>query len=902
MHRPLLVLLALTSLHCAHAPEPATPAVAAAPAWPDPKPPALRLPDTVRPVRYGLALTLLPAEPTYSGTVTAEVEVTAPVRQVWLHAQDLEVKGARIVTGGRSIEAKPVTGEGGLLGLLLPEEVPAGSAKVVVDFTGHADRERSLGLYGQEEGGEHYLYTFFEPIDARRAFPCFDEPGFKVPWQLTFTVKQEHVARANAPIVSEEPLPGGLKRVTFATSKPMPSYLVAFMVGPFDVVDAGKAGREGVPLQFIVPRGRGPETAYAASVTPRIVSVLEDFFDQPYPFEKLDVAVVPRFWGTMEHPGIVALGQPLTLIRPGEETVSRRQRYVNIALHELGHYWFGDVVTCRWWDDVWLNESLTSWLDGHTVHAFEPAWDFALEAAAGSSEFAMASDSLVSALPVRKPVASNDDIVGSFDNGTTYAKGAALLRMFEGWLGEERVRDLMRAHVRKHAWGLVTAEDFLALLEEKVGPDASRTFRGYVEQAGVPRVTAELQCAKDTKPRLKLAQERYLPAGSPGVEKPQTWSIPVCVRAGRGTAAERACNLLTSTTGELELPGNACPEWVLLNAGGSGYYRASYGKEQLQRLLSLPAGTLTTAERLAMLADLQASVERNELPLEEALKQVPGLSKDSQRLIVERGGRFLSRVRMEQLPQEDRTRFRAWVRSLYGARARELGWTPRADDSDGVRKLRSELMMRAAVVGEDPALVREAGVLARQWLKDRASVNAEVAWPTMAVAARAGDKPLFDAVLAQARATENREERGQLLAVLGTFRAPELSREALALLASNAFDLRESIGILGRAFMAVETRDTAWAFYREHFDALTAKMRSDDAGHFIALARNLCGEERRAEAEAFLTPRVGRIENGQRELARTLEAIKLCSEASKRDGPGVQRFLRSVMPKAPAPR
>ena len=173
-----------------------------------------------------------------------------------------------------------------------------------------------------EEGGEPYLYTFFEPIDARRAFPCFDEPGFKVPWRLRFTVKQEHVALANPPVVSEEPLPGGLKRVTFAESRPMPSYLVAFVVGPFDLVDGGPIGRAHVPLHFIVPRGRGAETAYAASVTPRIITLLEDFFDQPYPYEKLDVAVVPRFWGTMEHPGIVALGQPLTLIRPGEETLA----------------------------------------------------------------------------------------------------------------------------------------------------------------------------------------------------------------------------------------------------------------------------------------------------------------------------------------------------------------------------------------------------------------------------------------------------------------------------------------------------------------------------------------------------------------------------------------------------
>jgi len=428
----LLALVTLASLRCAHAPEapaaaPTVPTtVAAAPEWPEPQPPRLRLPDSVRPVRYALDLTLLPAEPTYSGTVTIDLDVRETVRQVWLHAQDLQVTQARILSNGRTLEARAVTASEGRLGVLLPETLGTGPAQLLLSFTGRADRERSQGLYAVEEGGEPYLYTFFEPIDARRAFPCFDEPGFKVPWRLRFTVKQEHVALANHAIVSEEPLPGGLKRVTYAESRPMPSYLVAFVVGPFELVDAGTVGRAHVPLRFIVPRGRGPETAYAASVTPRIVTLLEDFFDQTYPYEKLDVAVVPHFWGTMEHSGIVALGQPLTLIRPGEETLQRRKSYVNIAIHELAHYWFGNVVTCRWWDDTWLNESLTTWLDHKLTGQFDPAWEFALEGQANSAAHALETDSLITSPAVRKPITTNDDIIGAFDNGTTYSKGSSL--------------------------------------------------------------------------------------------------------------------------------------------------------------------------------------------------------------------------------------------------------------------------------------------------------------------------------------------------------------------------------------------------------------------------------------------------------------------------------------------
>ncbi|MGZ3461304.1 MAG: M1 family metallopeptidase, partial [Archangium sp.] len=588
---------------------------------------------------------------------------------------------------GRSLEARAVTATEGRLGLLLPETLGAGQAQLTLSFTGRADRERSRGLYAVDEGGESYLYTFFEPIDARRAFPCFDEPGFKVPWRLRFTVKQEHVALANHPVVSEEPLPGGLKRVTFAESRPMPSYLVAFMVGPFDLVDGGPIGRAHVPLRFVVPHGRGPETAYAARVTPRIISLLEDFFDQTYPYEKLDVAVVPRYWGTMEHPGLVALGQPLTLIRPTEETLERRKRYTNIAIHELGHYWFGDVVTCRWWDDVWLNESLTSWLDHKVTERFEPAWGYELEAKANSAAFALEMDSLTTSPPVRKPITTNDDIVGSFDNGTTYAKGSSLLTMLEGWLGDERVRDMLRAHVRKHAWNVATSEDFLATLGESLGPDAARVFRGYVDQPGVPRVSAELRCEAGAAARLKLSQERFLPAGSSG-STDQTWNIPVCVRAGQGKDATRACTLLSSAAGEMELPVQGCPSWLLLNAGGTGYYRVGYSREQLAQLLSAPPGTLTTPERLALLADVKAAVERGDVPLGEALKLVPATASDPHRLILQRGSELLSSLHLEHLPAADQQRYRAWLRDLYGPRARALGWTPRPGESDEVKQTR----------------------------------------------------------------------------------------------------------------------------------------------------------------------------------------------------------------------
>ncbi|AGC42600.1 M1 family peptidase [Myxococcus stipitatus DSM 14675] len=892
---PLLLVPALVSLHCTHAPEPAAPStpaasVAATPQWPEAQPPALRLPDTVRPTHYTLDLKLISTEQTFSGTVTVEVDVREPVRQVWLHGQDLEVSSARIEAGARTLDAKPVTASEGRLGLLLPETLTPGKARIVISFSGKVDRERSQGLYSVAEGGHDYFYTFFEPVDARRAFPCFDEPGFKVPWKLRFTVKDTDVALANHAIESKEALPGGLQRVTFIDSKPMPSYLVAFMVGPFDVVDAGTAGRNKAPLRFIVPKGRGPETAYAASVTPRIVSVLEDFFDQSYPYEKLDVAVVPRYWGTMEHPGLVALGQPLTLIKPGEETIQRRRHYVHIAGHELGHYWFGNIATCHWWDDIWLNESLTSWLDRKQMDGFDARWGYGQDASSGNRMAAMETDALASTLPVRKPATTHDAVLGAFDNSTTYAKGAALLDMLEAWMGPEKMRDMLRLHVRKHAWSTVTADDFAGTIAEAAGPDLARSFRTFIDQAGVPRVSAKLQCETGKAPRLELSQERYVPAGSTA-STAQTWSIPVCVRAGGRKGDTRVCQMLSERTGALELPLDSCPQWVLLNAGGTGYYRSSYTSQQLTQVLAAPQGTLSVSERLSLLSDAEAAARRGDLPLGEALKLVPGTATDSNRTIVAYGSNLLGLVQQDQLTPAERTRFRAWVGRLYGPRARALGWQPRPGDTDEVKQMRSLLLSLAAGLGDDAALVRDAQKLARAWLDKRDSVSPEAAPLALRVAARTSDRSLFDLLLAQARKAKDHNERLELLFPLAFFTDPALVQESLGLVNGGEFELRDTYKLLGVSFYKVDSREAAWKYFRENFDAMAARVRSDDLGTIVGFTGQLCDDTRRAELEAFLGPRVAKLEGAPHAYAQALETVRLCVEADRIHRPSVQSFL-----------
>jgi len=879
-------------------PKPAAslPSVGAAPSLPStlPKSPTLRLPASVRLRHAALDLTLVPQKPTYHGVARFELELAEATQVLWLNALELKRGEGKVSTPQGLQLATPFEGEPGFAGYWLPAPVGPGPVTLEVPFEGRFDRVKSQGLYAVEEGGAWYAYTFFEPIDARRAFPCLDEPSFKVPWKLTLHVPKTHVARANAPILSETEGPaseeGPLKTVVFADSKPMSSYMVAFMVGPFDIVDGGKVGQGGVALQFVVPKGRGPETRYAVSVTPRIVELLEEYFGMPYPYEKLDVAVVPRFWGTMEHPGLVALGQPLTLIKPDEETTRRKRSYANIALHELAHYWFGDYVTLAWWDDTWLNESFATWLDSKLTDRLEPAWQMSLSRS-GRSESAMRGDALVSAKRLRQPVASSDDIEGSFDNEITYDKGSSIVRMFEHSLGEERFRTLIRRFLAAHAWRNVTTEDFLKALSDEAGPAVANAFSSFVDQSGVPRLTFDVRCEKGQAPVLTFAQERFLPLNSKGNAKGQHWSFPVCAHYSAGGKEGKTCTLLSELRGEMPLPATSCPDWVMANGDGQGYYRVGYRAEQVRSLVA-HRESLALPEQLSFLRDLSVEVERDELPLEEALALVPALAQSPHRHLAMAAGSLARLIPARELEGVDLERYRRFISRTFGERARKLGLLPKPDESQDDEEVRSMLVGWMFVQGQDTELEGEARRLVLKWLADRRAVDPRSAGLILNMAAANGDAELFDRILEQARKARDGEERNQFLFALGGFRNPLLTKRALGLLADGVFDLRDSLRVLERALATRESRDAAWAHTQAHFDTFQAKMRDDDTLIFMDAALSAyCDSTHRAEMEAFFAPRVKRVNGAPRTLAKGLERMDLCIASRQRLLPGVSKFL-----------
>ena len=885
----LVVLVACSSSpHAAlpvAGPVPFQPAVAdPEPVAPDPQP-ALRLPTNVHPTRARLELTIVPPLERAEGQIHFDAAVTAATHTVWLNAKGLDVHHATLA--GRP--ARVIPGGDDFVGLVSDRELGVGPLAIDVAFGATIDHDKSRGIYAQREpDGTDYVYTFFEPTDARRAFPCFDEPNAKIPWQLIFHVRRDHVALGNAPVAHESDETDGMKRVELAESRPLPSYLVAFVVGPFDVIDDGVAGRVKTPIRFVTPKGRAGELGWAKDVTPRVVAALESYFDMDYPYGKLDVAVVPRYWGTMEHPGIVAMGQSLTLIRPEQATRDRKEGYANILAHELSHYWFGDLVTMAWWNDTWLNEALGEWSDMNITDAVEPGWHYRDDrvhfAIAG-----MEADEAVSVHAIRQPVTTASAIQASFDNDITYFKGSSVLRMFEAFAGADAWRTMIRGYLKAHAFGNATSDDLIAAMRDQLGAPIADGFRSFIEQPGVPRIGAELDCKAK---QLVLHQSRSLHAGDVAPPGPP-WQVPVCVRYGDATHAERACTLLTGADGTLPIA--RCPTWLLLNADATGYYRSANDPATARALLTpgsplARVAKLTVAEKLMTIRDVRAAVDRGELTLDRALSLAPIVARDPDDKVA-LSAYAAATFPAAGLPPELHTAGRHWLVRTFSPPARALGWHRRPTDTDDRQALRRAVVPLAAY--EDAKLEAEGTKLAERWLVDRSGLDDDLVNSALQTAARHGDAARFARFVAAAKAARDRAEQGRILAALGGFQDPALAAQALAIVQGHDFDLRDTMSIVYRLMFTYEMRDLAWTWLVAHLDELLGRMRSDEAAGFLgAIAADACTAEQRRATGELLGTRAKAIDGADNEVTRGLEQSDHCIASVARDLPALRTVFR----------
>jgi cytosol alanyl aminopeptidase len=853
------------------------------------QPPQFRLPATATPVRYSIDLTIVPDKDTFSGAVDIDLNLKDASSVLWLNAEKLTVKDATLTVNGRTLSAKVLPQPKDLVGFSFDHPVDPGLARLHINYQGEVSRKDSAGIFQMKDGDHWYVYSQFEEISARRAFPCFDEPGYKVPWQVTLNVPSGDGAFSNTPVLSETPSSAGMKTVKFAQTKPLPSYLVAIAVGPMDIVDAGHAGANRTPIRIIVPHGRAAEAEYVAATTPDVVNLLEKYFGIPYPYEKLDEVAIPKVGFAMEHPGLVTYGAGFFLMKTDDATLNKKRGTTSVIAHELAHQWFGDLVTTAWWDDIWLNEGFASWMANKIVNQYHPEWQMNI-GELNSYQEAMGTDELVSSRKVRQEILSDDDIENAFD-GITYDKGSALLNMFESYVGPEKFQAGVRAYLKKYSYGNATSADFLRSIGG-ADPAIAKAFSSFLDQAGVPLLTVHLTCSNGSA-ELQVSQQRFLPRGSAG-SADQLWDIPVCVRypSGNGTGSERQCALVNSKSATMRLAtAKGCPAWIYANSDEAGYYRVLYDREMLGSILK-DDKTLSLPERVGLIGNIEA-LTQGYMPLGDAMALVPKFAHDPHRQVVTKTLTIVGDLDENLVPEALLPKYRRYISDLYKARAEQLGWKDRPGEEDDIRLLRPAIVGAVTNKAEDPAFIEQANKLALAWLDDHKAVDPDMLNVVLIGAAKHGDRALFDRMRAQAKKETTEDVRRTLLAALGSFRDPAILKIAMPIVLTDEFDNRESIRILFAARNYPGSRDLAYEFVKQNWDALIAKLPTDYGAFLPFVADQYCDNQHRADAEAFFTGRATKYAGGPRNLAQTLEVVSLCAANKDANEASVIEFLKN---------
>jgi alanyl aminopeptidase len=863
--------------------------------------PTGKLPDTAIPLSYALNLRIDPHAERFDGRVRIHVRLATAADHLWLHARELHVTRATVVEhdGRKHAATLTVRDPSGVAELAFGATLPAQELDLEFDYTAPFSHKLQ-GLYKVAVGADPYIVTQMEAISARYAFPGFDEPRFKTPFDVTLTVPKNEVAVANMrPRPKQPPAGAKWKTIAFERTPPLPTYLVAVAVGPWDVVDgpplaANAVRKQALPLRGIGPRGTGPQLKWILEQTPAIVKFFEEYTQQPYPFDKLDLLGAPDFSaGAMENAGLIVFRDALLRLDATSPAGTARSSF-DVTAHEIAHQWFGDLVTVPWWNDIWLNEAFASWAQGKASIALKPEFLDDLGRLEGTFG-AMANDSLLSARRVRQPVEGQGDIENAFD-GITYRKGAAVLRMFEEWIGEDRYRQAMRVYLAAHAFGSGSSDDLIAAIAQASGKGETlaRAMRSFLDQPGIPLLHTALSC-KAGKATLAVSQSRYLPYGVLSNDHLQ-WQVPMCVRVGHGDASERQCFLIDKPEQDVALAG-ACPDWYLPNADAAGYYRYTMAGADFAAL-GRQVAKLEPEEQMIFADAIKSAFARGDIGPALVLDAMPQLARSTLPQIAFALSGNLAWMREHLATEATRPALDAYAAQLYAPRLADLGWVHRAGESDADSRLRQRIVALLAIEMRDPATRRELNAMGRRALGldgesgvDLTRIDPDLRGFALKVAVQDSGAPAFDAVLEQLAATHATQERYELVSALGATRDPQLAQRARDYGLTPSVAVGELSRLYGAQVEEPENRDAFWTWYQAHFDSLRARF--PDASQkalprWPAIGR--CARNDAEELRQWLAPRIETVIGGKRALAQSIETVSQC--AALREHVGEQSLAK----------
>lgn len=856
------------------------------------------LPSAPYPTYVDLDLTLDPREARFGGTVSMTLALEEPAHGVYLHGRDLEVTAVRSRIDG----SEPVVGDwqnilvSGVAWLDFGQRVDASELVVEIDYNAPFDANLS-GLFKVTEQGDAYALAKSESIQARRFMPGFDQPAFKAPFDIALTIPEGDSAISNAPEQSIETLDGGLKRVTFETTRPLPTYLLSLAVGSFDVVDAGMmppnaVRSEPIPLRGFARRGKGAELALALETAPELVRVFEEALQQPYPYKKLDIVAAPQ-WpsGATELAAAITYRESRILAGPEIGPAARRS-LLAIHAHEVGHMWFGNLVTPPWWDDLWLKEAFASWGEGASLSEIYPSEGYELDAIVDGIR-AMDLDSLASARAVREPIALNENVRNAYD-AITYNKGLAVIGMVDAYFGADVFRPALGRYIEAYEDGVAASPEFFEIIGEETGePDLTGAFRSFVEQNGLPLITVE----SSAQNAYQLTQSRYAPLGS-AVEDDRTWIVPLCGVRGVRRDRARTCTLLSDKTAELaEDPkpeASAGPTWFLPNAGGAGYYRFSMPYEMWQDL-GRAFDALEPGEKLVTLDSVGAEFAAGRIDVQTVWRFIDEAVRDDERRVVQAAIRQTERFeRLVKSDPDALAGYRAGIADVFRYRYTELDQLESDDPELEIMKASLERFLIRS--GQDQAL--------RQGLADAAAayidlpgvtsertLNSDEYLTAMAIGLQVDGEPFLERLLAARGEIDNPVFEQAIAYAVGQNQDPALSDRILALALSGELGSRETRTIVRGQMAQTETQALTWDWLKSNFPTYLDVIPRQWKRSSPTLANALCSADAKQELIGLFETHGALAEGYERALAQTTERIDLCAALEDGKGAEVRAFF-----------
>ncbi len=842
---------------------------------------AQRLPDTVIPSHYQLSFEPDLKKAAFAGTEKIDVEIAKATNAIVLNAVDLTFERVVITQNGATQEAKvSFDPKAEMATLTVEKPLAAGPAQIEITFSGKLN-DQLRGFYLSKSKERNYAVTQFEATDARWAFPSFDEPAMKATFDIRLTIDQGDTAISNGKIVRDEPGPGaGKHTLTFSTTPKMSTYLVAMAVGDFECI-AGSADE--IPIRVCDVPGRKHLLKFALEAAEANLKYFDQYYAIRYPFGKLDVIAFPDFSaGAMENTAAITYRETLLAIDDQRASVGMHRLVTEVLSHEMAHQWFGDLVTMKWWDDVWLNEGFATWMAPKPVAVWKPEWRVEMEEVKDTAR-AMNLDSLATTRAIRNPASSAAEISQQFD-AIAYEKAAAVLRMVESYLGEETFREGVNAYLKEHAYGNATSEDFWNTLTRVSKKPADKVMSSFVIQPGVPVVNLASKCEGGSTV-VTLSQERF--AYNPAVTEKSdgVWQIPVCLKT---PGSSPRCELMTEKRREVTLKG--CASYVYGNADARGYYRTGYDSATLRRISKTAEKDLNGPERAQLVNDAWAMVRAGRSNAEDFLAMIQGLDGEREYGVMSQEGTYLRYVSDYLITDTDRSAYEAWVRNLLHPLAEDLGYRTAPNDSDDTKQLRASVLLTLGYAGRDPKVLAVAREMTEQALERSEEVDPSLFGSMVKVAAMHGDAALYDKIAAKLNDSKlPPNEYDTWMYALTEFRDPKLLQRTLRYIAGPDVRNQDAGEMVGAVWENPAGMQPGWEFVKANWPQLNTKFATYSHGEIAGGTRTFCDAGLRDEVKSFFSqhaPDASRIVN------RALESIDNCVRLKQQQEPRLDAWLK----------